>query len=140
MLTLAIENLFNDYLIAFKNYNLDNVVKCYHLPCTLNTPDKVLFLTSIDACRQEFTDIFAQLKEANTSKIIAHKASYALITEDLLLASIDWAFIDEQGEIFADFCAIYHLALVENELKIINVVSHDLSNSLTLAHEFKLTV
>lgn len=136
---LSIENLFNDYLMAFKSYNLDSVVKCYHLPCTLNTPDKVVLLTSIAACRQEFADIFAQLKEAKTSKIIARKASYSLITENLLLAAIDWEFIDEQGEIFADFCAIYHLTLVNSELKIINVVSHDLSNSLTLAHELTLT-
>jgi len=140
VLTLAIENLFNDYLIAFKSYNLDSVVKCYHLPCTLNTPDKIVLITSIDACRQEFTDIFAQLKAASTSKMIARKASYTLVTENLLLASIDWEFIDEQGEILADFCAIYHLAMVKDELKIINVVSHDLSNSLTLANELKLTV
>jgi len=137
--TKKITTLFKNYLSAFKAYDLNKVVACYHLPCTLNTPDKVVLLTSIDACRQEFANIFAQLKGANISEIIARKASYALITENLLLASIDWEFIDEQGEMFADFCAIYHLTLVENELKIINVVSHDLSNSLTLTNMLKLT-
>lgn len=133
-----VEQLFSVYLAAFKDYDLDKVTACYHLPCSLNTPDKVVLIKDIKACQQEFSDIFTQLKQANTADIKAQKASYALITENLLFACIDWEFIDEQGEIFADFCAIYHVALVENALKIINVVSHDLSNSLSLDIPFSL--
>jgi len=136
--TKKIVSLFKDYLTAFKRYDLDKVAACYHLPCTLHTPDKVVLLKDSKACMQEFGDIFTQLQQAETSDIVARKASYSLVTENLLFASVDWEFIDGQGEVFADFCAIYHLALIDNELKIINVVSHELSNSLTLDYPFVL--
>ena len=139
MQTKKVISLFINYLSAFKAYDLDKVSACYHLPCTLNTPDKVILLKDTKTLLQEFNDIFIQLKQAKNSNIKADKASYSLLTENLLLACIDWAFFNEQGEIFADFCALYHLAIVENELKIINVVSHDLSNSLTLDVPFMLT-
>ena len=131
-------SFFTNYVTAFKNYDLSKVVACYHLPCTLNTPDKVVLLTAPKQCEQEFSDIFTQLQQAKTSNIIAKKASYSMITKALMLVCIDWDFIDGQGEVFADFCAIYHLILIEGELKIINVVSHDLSSTIELAHTFNL--
>ena len=131
-------SLFKGYLDAFKTYDLGKVASCYHLPCTLHTPDKVVLLKDSKSCLQEFSDIFEQLQQAKTSDIIARKASYSLITENLLIASVDWEFIDGQGDIFADFCAIYHLVLIGDDLKIINVVSHDLSNSLSLDNPFEL--
>jgi len=136
--TKKIVSLFNGYLAAFKHYDLEKVVECYHLPCTLHTPDKVVLLKNDKACEQEFNNIFTQLQQAKTSEIIAKKASYSLVAENLLFASIDWEFLDEQGEIFADFCAIYHLVLINDKLKIINVVSHDLSNSLALNFPFEI--
>jgi len=139
MLKEQIETLFEHYLTAFKAYDLNAVVACYHQSCTLHTPDKLVLIKCIDDCRQEFNDIFSQLQQAKIGDIKALNASYTLITEELLVVSIDWAFIDEQGEIFADFCAIYHLALIDDELKIINVVSHELSNSLTLEQPLELT-
>lgn len=132
MQTTKIVSLFKRYIAAFKGYELANVAACYHLPCTLNTPDKIVLLKNANECEQEFSDIFTQLKQAKTSDIIAKKASYSVVTENLLVANIEWAFVDEQGEIFADFCAIYHLVIIDNELKIINVVSHELSNTLSL--------
>ncbi len=138
MATKDIVSLFKNYLAAFKRYDLDEVAKCYHLPCTLHTPDKVVLLKDSNTCKQEFDDIFTQLQQAKTSDIIARKASYSLVTQRLFLVSVDWEFIDEQGEIFADFCAVYHLVLVNGGLKIINVVSHELSNSLTLDNPFEL--
>ncbi len=134
----SIEKLFNDYLVSFKSYNIDDVAKCYHLPCTLNTPDNVVYLSGIKELKQEFSNIFTQLKQANTKSIIARKASYLAMTKNLFLVCIDWDFIDDKAEVFADFCAIYHLTLVDNELKIFNVVSHDLSNSLTLEQPLAL--
>lgn len=138
MQTKKIANLFKGYLSAFKTYDLDKVAACYHLPCTLNTPDKVVLLKNDEDCQQEFSDIITQLQQAKTSDIVARKASYSLVTENLFVVSIDWEFIDGQGEIFADFCAVYHLTVIYNTLKIISVVSHDLSNSLSLDYPFVL--
>ena len=139
MQTKHIVTLFQNYLTAFKGNKLDSVVECYHLPCTLHTPDKVVLLTDIQNCQKEFADIFLQLKQAKTSDIIARQASYSLVSKELFLVSIDWEFLDQQGEIFADFCAVYHVANIENKLKIINVVSHDLSNSIMLTEQFSLS-
>ena len=132
VLTAKIISLFNAYLAAFKAHELNDVIACYHLPCTLHTPDKVVLLNNSQESQQEFNDIFSQLKQAKTANIIATNASYSVITDNVLLVSIDWAFIDEQENIFADFCAVYHLILINNEWKIFNVVSHELSNSLSL--------
>ncbi|NQY89246.1 MAG: hypothetical protein HRT51_16160 [Colwellia sp.] len=142
MKTQQIETLFDNYLSAFRSYDLDAVVACYHLPCTLHTPDKIVLVNNIDDCRQELNNIFTQLKQANTAKIIAQKSSYMSINDDLLLACVDWNFIDEQGQVFADFCAYYHISILnspEQKLAIINVVSHELANSLSLAHEFSIS-
>ena len=140
--TQQIKTLFDHYLAAFSAYDLDAVVACYHLPCTLHTPDKIVLVESIDDCRQELDDIFTQLKQANTAKIVAKKASYMSINNDLLLACIDWVFIDEQAQVFADFCAYYHLSTLnrpEQKLAIVNVVSHELVNSLPLAKLFSIS-
>lgn len=130
--TAKIISLFRGYITAFKAYKLNDVIACYHLPCTLHTPDKVVLLNNIQESQQEFNDIFSQLKQAKTTNIIATNASYSVITDNVLLVSVDWAFFDEQENIFADFCAVYHLLLIDNEWKIFNVVSHELSNSLSL--------
>lgn len=141
MKTKQIEALFDHYLAAFRAYDLDAVVACYHLPCTLHTPDNIVLVNNIDDCRQEFNNIFTQLKEANTTKIVAQKSSYMSINDNLLLACIDWNFIDEQGQMFADFCAYYQISIVNStkqRLAIVNVVSHELSNSLPLANVFSI--
>ena len=111
---------------------MKQVTSCYHLPCTLHTPEKIVLLTDSLVCEQELTKIFNQLQQENTQDIKVTKASYSVVNDNIILANIDWAFTDEQGQIFADFCAIYHLVLIADQLKIINVVSHDLSNSLSL--------
>ena len=138
MKTKQIETLFEHYLVAFSHCDLDAVVACYHIPCTLHTPDNMVLVKNIDDCRQALNEIFIQLKQANTTKIVARNASYMSINDNLLLACVDWDFIDDQGQVFADFCAVYHITLLENEWKIINVVSHELSNSINLTNTFVL--
>ena len=142
VMTLFSENIssfFNGYLTAFKRYDLEHVSSCYHLPCTLHTPDKVVLLANLTQCNQAFSDIFTQLQQAKTCDIVVKKASYSVVTNALWLVCIEWDFTDDQGDTFADFCAIYHLTLIENELKIVNVVSHDLSTAIELTHKFSLT-
>ncbi len=136
--TEKIVSLFNEYITAFKQYKLNDVVEYYHLPCTLHTPDKVVLLEKKAECIQELETIFSQLKQANIRDILAREASYSLVTDHVLLACIHWTFIDEQGETFADFCAIYHVILIGNQLKIINVVSHELDNLIVLNFPFEL--
>ncbi|KGJ90842.1 hypothetical protein [Colwellia psychrerythraea] len=128
-----LQALFKRYQHAFIHYDLNEVSRCYHLPCTLNTPDKIVLLTNSSDCLQEFGTILTQLKEANTSDIIAKKSSFEQISKQLYLVCIDWDFIDGQGQVFADFTAIYHVINDEGTLKIINVISHELDSSLTLA-------
>jgi hypothetical protein len=138
MITEKLEHLFTNYLRHFKEYNLEGVINCYHLPCTLNTPDKVSLLSNEQDCQQEFNSIFSQLKEANTSNVVANKASYQQISEQVFLVNIDWDFFDGNQQVFADFTALYHVLIVADELKIFNVISHELSNSLSLKHSFSV--
>ena len=64
--------------------------------------------------------------------VIAKKASFEQISKQVYLVCIDWDFIDGDGQVFADFTAIYHVLDVDGVLSIINVISHDLDSSLTL--------
>ena len=129
---IKLKELFKNYQNAFLQCDLDGVSRCYHLPCTLNTPDKVVLLTNQSDCQQEFGAIFTQLKEAKTSDVIAKKAAFEQISKQVYLVCIDWDFIDGDGQVFADFTAIYHVLDVDGVLSIINVISHDLDSSLTL--------
>jgi hypothetical protein len=137
--TKKVTLFLKEYLSAFVHYDLNKAAANYHLPCTLHTPDQIVLVKNIKACQQELTKIFNQLQQEKTSDILIKKASYSLVTEHLLLVSVDWEFLNDKGEIFADFCAIYHLILIDNALKIVNVVSHDLSNSQTLDYPVMLT-
>lgn len=133
-----LQKLFKQYQNAFINYDIDKVSSCYHLPCTLNTPDKIVLLSSLLDCQQEFGAIFTQLKDAGISDIIAQRASFQQMSEQLYLVCIDWDFVDEQKQTFADFAAIYHVLDCNGTLQIVNVVSHELSSSLALEHALVL--
>jgi hypothetical protein len=134
-----LDKLFQAYILAFKGYDLLTVKQCYQLPCTLHTPDKIAYLTNDVSFKQEFDDIFTVLRHANTQNIIATKATYSLGVLDTIDVCIDWAFIDDKNEVFADFCAFYHLVKVEEKYKITSVVSHDLSNSVSLKCDLAIT-
>ena len=139
MLSQRIQTLFDQYITGFKNTDLRQVKACYHLPCTLNTPDKIVFIETEQALSQEFENIFTQLKQAKTTNIIGHHASYSVLSPQLILVCVDWDFIDSNGETFADFSAFYHIIDLDGHLKIINVVSHELEQSKVLQHTFELT-
>jgi hypothetical protein len=139
-ITNKLERLFKGYQDAFIGYDIDKLSACYHLPCTLNTPEQITLLNSSDDFKNEFETIFSQLKEGNISSVVVKNSTYSQMTEQLYLVCIDWDFIDEQGEIFADFAAIYHVIDVNGELKIVNVTSHDLECTLTLPEKFSWSV
>ena len=141
MITKQVATLFECYLAAFNSYDLEAVVACHHFPCTLHTPDRIVLLNNVDDCRQEFNDIFTQLKHAKTAKVIPRKASYSFIKDDLLLVCIEWEFVNEKGQIFSDFCAYYHLSTLDSDeqtLVIVNVVSHELTNSISLENALSI--
>ena len=140
MKTEKIQQLFSDYLHHFLEYDLAGLANCYHLPCTLSTPDKLSFVMNQQDLFEEFTGIFEQLKSAQTSHIVANKASYQQMSDTVFLVSIDWDFFDGNQQVFADFTALYHVVDVEGELKIFNVISHELGNSLSLVHTFSVSV
>ncbi|TYK65483.1 hypothetical protein [Colwellia echini] len=135
-ITLKLQQLFQSYQEAFIEYDIDKVSRCYHLPCTLNTPEQITLLNSKEDCESEFSTIFSQLKEGNISRIVAQKASFSVVTDSLSLVCVDWDFIDADGEVYADFTAIYHVVQQGEKLEIINVTSHDLECSLSLDETF----
>ena len=46
MLITNVEALFNNFKEGINHLNLMKVVDCYHLPCTLNTPDKLSLINT----------------------------------------------------------------------------------------------
>ena len=107
---------------------------CYHLPCTLNTPDNIVLVKNEQELISELDKIFTQLKQGNVQTVLPVSASYEVMSTNLALVSIDWHFIDNNGQLFADFCAVYHVQFTSDAVEIINVASHELSNSLSLAN------
>ena len=138
MLEQALIKLFKDYIAAFEQYNSSAARACYHLPCTLHTPDKIAYLSDRENFDKEFEEIFIVLKHANTKKIIPIAASYNNSSHSSVDICVDWAFIDDKDEVFADFTAFFHVIEIAEQFKIVSVVSHDLTNSVEL--EFPLTL
>ncbi|MDO7084588.1 hypothetical protein WNY51_02060 [Pseudocolwellia sp. AS88] len=137
-----LNELFTRYVNAFKQYDMAAALSCYHLPCTLHTPEKIAYLENEEKFKQEFIDIFTILKHAKISKIVADKASYQYCQKHSLDVCINWLFYDENDELFTDFSAFYHIANDESSEgigKIISVVSHEIQNSIELAQPFKIT-
>lgn len=127
-----LEKLFQQYQIAFMQFDAKAVSHCYQLPCSLSTPDQMLIIENSTEFEQEFETIFQQLQQANTTEVKATQASCLALSETLVLTCIDWAFVDNTGNIFADFSAFYHLVYQEDSYKIISVSSQDLSQSKML--------
>jgi len=134
--------LFTHYIEGFHSYNMQTVLNCYHLPCTLHTPEKIAYLQNEQAFEQEFIDIFTVLKHANITKIVASKASYNKCHAQTVDVCIDWLFYDNSGELFTDFTAYYHVVLQDEgareQSKIVSVVSHQIENSVELPYTFQL--
>jgi len=140
MITADITKLFNGFQKGFNYFDLAKVVDCYHLPCTLNTPDKMSLINTKTELEQETNNIFEQLTNECFARFELSNTSFTPLTDDLLLASINWRFIDKANQVFSEFSAFYHLSIKDKKLKIINATSHQISNSKNLSIPFTLTV
>ena len=140
MYQLAIEQLFQRYLKAFHQQNMAQTQQCYQLPCTLHTPDKVVLIEDDSAFEREFLDIFTVLSHAEITQFVALKASFSKLSENLLLACVDWQFIGPNDKVFTDFSAFYHIAFNDGQWKIFNVVSQELSQSVQLNTSFNISL
>jgi len=135
-----LNELFTRYIKAFNVYNMDEILSCYHLPCTLHTPEKIAYLANQVQFKQEFIDIFTMLQHANISKIVANKASYQYSQKNAIDVCIDWFFYNDKNELFADFTAFYYMTYTDADpsWKIVSVVSHELQNSIALNQLFTI--
>lgn len=137
-----LETFFSNYLKAFESYDLAAVSNCYAIPCTLNTPEKIVLIDDIDSCQKEFDAIFKQLKQENMKEIRVEQSSFIKMSNDLVLASINWQFVDVGGEFFASFCAVYYIVVEETQnqksCKIVNIASHHDESSIKLASSFTI--
>lgn len=133
-----LEQLFQRYLKAFDQQNIAATQQCYQLPCTLHTPDKVLLIEDDSAFEREFLDIFTVLSQAKITRFIALNASFSELSDNLILACVDWQFIGPNDEVFTDFSAFYHLAFNAGQWQIFNVVSQELNQSVELNTPFDI--
>lgn len=130
----ALVNFFQQYSHALSHYDIFLMKNCYQLPCSLSTPDKLLLLCD-ENVEQELEQIFSLLKSGKTSAIKASNCSYQEITPSLFLVNIDWQFLTKNNNLFTEFTALYHIAIIGGELKVVSVVSQEMGQGLTLKYE-----
>ncbi|WP_286261649.1 hypothetical protein [Thalassotalea atypica] len=129
-----LKQLYQLYIQAFAKQDIQAVKQCYLMPCTLNTPDRVVLLNNDEVFDKEFNDIFSLLNSENISGFKTSNASFDIISEHVVVVAIDWQFINDANNLFTEFTAIYHLTKTIDGFKIINVVSQDISQSINLSH------
>ena len=138
MISHTLATLYQRYIQAFAQLDIEAVKQCYLMPCTLSTPDKVVLLDSDDKFNQEFTQIFKLISAENITAFKTSNASYDVITPSVIVAAIDWQFLTNANNVFTEFTAIYHLTKQGDDIKIINVISQDVSQSITLRHPLNI--
>lgn len=138
LVSVKLSTLFAGYIRAFSTMDMQAVRLCYVLPCTLNTPDKLVLLSNEENFTQEFQQIFSLIRNENISAFKVSNASFDEIAENLVVAAIDWQFLDQANNLFTEFTAIYHLTKVAENFKIINVISQDISQSIELSQSLNI--
>jgi len=135
-----LSNLYKNYIQAFSALNMEAVSHCYQLPCILSTPDKVVLLNNHDEFVTEFNNIFELVRSENIVAFKTSNASFDIINEGLLVVAIDWRFFDDANNLFTEFTAIYHLTSIDENYKIVNVISQDVSQSIALKYPLTITL
>ena len=138
MLTTQIQTLFNNFKEGFKTLDLNKISKCYHLPCTLNTPESLCVVNTEFNLNSEIKGIFEQLKNEGFSYVNLSNTSYCILNNEICFVSIDWQFVDKHHDVFSEFSAFYHLMIIDKQLKIFNATSHQINNSQQLTTPFFL--
>jgi len=138
MLITNVEALFNNFKEGINHLDLVKVVDCYHLPCTLNTPDKMSLISTKTELETEINSLFTQLTHECFFRFELSNTSYMKLTDELIFASIDWVFFDDNHQIFSEFSAFYHLTIKGKKLKIFNASSHQINNGQKLSMPFVL--
>ena len=138
MILEQIKQLFIAYHKAFEAYNINGVEACYQKPFTLATPDDFVLINDQVEFKQQFDKIFLQLKQAHTKTIAIERASYQMLSNEMVLVCIDWRFTDVNNGVFADFTAFYHLVNSNDKLQIVHVSSQPLDHSMALKKTISL--
>ena len=133
-----LEAFFQQFLLSFAEKDTTQFSELYHLPCTLYSPDDIVLLNSKEQFDRKFGQIFQQLTEVNLSAIKLLNGCFQITSQNLYLVNIGWQLFDDSEQLISEFCAIYHIADIEQELQIINVMSQELSAMLTLPHSLSL--
>lgn len=133
-----LQQLFKAYYQAFSTQNMVETLACYQLPCSLATPERIVFLANNTQAEQEFSQIFSWLEQAKVAYIEAGSASFTKINENIFMVNIYWFFLDQNKQVIADFAALYHVIKTNEQLKIFQVISHEIESSIQLP--FPLTL
>ena len=136
----SLSGFYLQYIEAFAKLSIEQVQMCYQLPSTLSTPEKVVLLANENVFAQEFTKIFDMIAQEKVTGFKTSNASFDIISDNLLLVAMDWRFYTQANNLFTEFTAIYHLTIIDGNYKIINVMSQDTSQAITLTNAFTITL
>jgi len=138
VITQQLQQFFTNYFHAFTTQNHVKTLACYQFPCSLATPEQLIFIADEIQAEQEFSQLFSWLKQAHVYKIEAGSASFSNISDNLFIVNICWFFFDCDEHIITDFTALYHVIKTNEQLKIFQVISHEITSSIRLS--FPLTL
>ncbi|WP_448246413.1 hypothetical protein [Thalassotalea agariperforans] len=137
--TAQLLELFQTLAQSLAQSDLAKARNCYHLPCTLSTPDHVMLLTTEAEFSDAYQAIFTQLKDQQFSAFKMLNSTYQKLTQTVFLVNIDWQFFSDDEQLITEFAAIYHVSVIDQQVKIINAVSQDISQSLALSQSLIFT-
>ena len=129
---------FQHYVSAFTAQHTETLVNCYQIPCTLSSPDNVVLISTEKQLIETLVDANSQINQANIAGVKLLDSSYQSLSDDLFLVNIGWQLLTQDNQVYTEFCAIYYVAVINNKLKIININSQELSQSLNLANTLTL--
>jgi len=135
----AITNLFTSYLAAFKRADKAALSNAYFLPCSLSTPTEVKFIRQKVELDEVITEILMQIEQSQTQNIDICSLSYEQLNTNQYIACAHWQFKNHDKQVFADFCAFYHIEIKQDKVAFRHVISHENDQLKTFVNTIEIT-
>lgn len=134
----AIINLFLTCLSSFRAVDSLSIKEVYALPCTLSTPTEFKFIRLQRELDEVITEIMEQLTTAQMEQVRICALSYESLVENQYIACAHWQFETENKQVFADFCAFYHIEVNKDKCLFRHVNSQEVDQLKTFAHSIEI--
>lgn len=137
--SIDIEQFFTRLTRAFISSDLNAMRLLHTEKASFSSPDTILLANS----DQEFNDVFSQgaalIQQENISGITVSNGQWQQLSDNIVIASLDWRLFDQANNLFTEFRAIYHLTNTNGQFKICSTQSVEMHANLSMAHRFTIS-